>query len=77
MYNLFRILIALYRVSKREDEKADGYALGQITEGYLKTHISKSTKNVYICGPPQMMDAIEKQLINLQIDKKQIIQEAF
>ena len=59
------------------DEKADGYAHGQITEGFLKTHINESTKNAYICGPPPMMDAIEKQLINLKIDKKQIIKEAF
>jgi ferredoxin-NADP reductase len=59
------------------DEKADGYAHGQITEGFLKAHISDSTKNVYICGPPPMMDAIEKQLANLKIDKKQIIKEVF
>ncbi len=59
------------------DEKADGYAHGQITEGFLKAHISNSTKNVYICGPPPMMDAIEKQLANLKIDEKQIIKEVF
>lgn len=59
------------------DEKADGYAHGQITEGFLKAHISDSTKNVYVCGPPPMMDSIEKQLANLKIDKKQIVKEAF
>jgi ferredoxin-NADP reductase len=58
-------------------EKADGYAHGQITESFLKTHMSDSTKNVYICGPPAMMDAIEKQLTHLKIDKKLIIKEAF
>jgi ferredoxin-NADP reductase len=47
------------------------------TEKFLKTHISDSTKNVYVCGPPPMMDAIEKQLVNLKIDKKQIIKETF
>lgn len=59
------------------EEKADGYAYGQITEGLLKAHISDSTKNVYICGPPPMMDAIEKQLTHLKIDEKRIIKEAF
>jgi ferredoxin-NADP reductase len=59
------------------NEKVDGYAHGQITEGFLKAHLSDSTKNVYLCGPPSMMDAIEKQLINLEIDKKQIIKEEF
>jgi ferredoxin-NADP reductase len=58
-------------------EKVDGYANGQITEDFLKTYISESTKNIYICGPPPMMDAIEKQLLHLKIDKKQIIKEAF
>jgi ferredoxin-NADP reductase len=59
------------------NEKVDGYAHGQITEGFLKAHLSDSTKNVYLCGPSSMMDAIEKQLINLEIDKKQIIKEEF
>ncbi|KKP52815.1 MAG: Ferredoxin reductase [candidate division TM6 bacterium GW2011_GWF2_33_332] len=59
------------------DEKVDGYAHGQITESFLKSHISTSTKNIYICGPPSMMEAVEKQLIHLEIDKKQIIKEAF
>src|SRR5665648_319628 len=59
------------------DEKAEGYAHGLITEDFLKAHISDLTKNVYICGPPPMMDAIEKQLANLKIDEKQIIKEEF
>jgi ferredoxin-NADP reductase len=59
------------------DEEVDGYAHGLITEGFLKAHISESTKNVYICGPPPMMDTIEKQLIHLKIDKKNIIKEVF
>jgi ferredoxin-NADP reductase len=59
------------------EEKSNGYAHGQITESLLKTHINNSKKNVYICGPPPMMDAIEKFLSNLQIDKKLIVKEAF
>ncbi len=59
------------------DEKAEGYAHGLITEDFLKAHISDLTKNVYICGPPSMMDAIEKQLADLKIDKKLIIKEEF
>ena len=59
------------------DEKADGYTHGQITEGFLKAYIRNSTKNVYVCGPLPMMDAIEKQLIHLKVDKKRIIKETF
>lgn len=59
------------------DEKADGYAHGQITEGFLKAHLGNTAKNIYICGPQPMMEAIEKQLIHLKIDKKHLIKEAF
>ena len=75
--NEFKKLLGRNFINILSDEKADGYAHGQITEDFLKAHISDLTKNVYICGPPPMMDAIEKQLINLKIDKKQIIKEAF
>ena len=57
------------------DEKAEGYAHGQITEEFLKTYINVTTKNIYICGPPPMMDAIQIQLSNLGIDKKIITVE--
>ncbi len=58
------------------DEKTDEYAHGQITEGFLKKYINGFTKNVYVCGPPPMMDAIEKQLANLNVNEKLIIKEA-
>jgi ferredoxin-NADP reductase len=59
------------------EEKSNGYAHGQITESLLKTHINDSRKNVYLCGPPPMMDAVEKFLSNLHVDKKLIVKEAF
>jgi len=59
------------------NEKVDGYAYGEITEDFLKDYISDSTQNIYLCGPQPMMDAIEIQLANLKIDKKQIIKEEF
>jgi len=65
-HNFFNIL---------SDEVIDGYAHGQITEEFLKAHLSESTENIYICGPPPMMDAVEKFLSNLHVDKKQIIKE--
>src|SRR5680860_373097 len=59
------------------DEVADGYAHGQIDEAFLKTNITGFNQQFYVCGPPPMMDAIEKQLIHLKIDEKQIIKEVF
>lgn len=58
-----------------EEEK--GYAHGYITENFLKAHITDFNKNIYLCGPPPMMDAVEKILFNLHIDEKLIIKEAF
>jgi ferredoxin-NADP reductase len=59
------------------DEKAEGYAEGFITEKFLKSHINNPAQNIYLCGPPPMMEAIEKQLAGLKIDKKQIVKEGF
>ena len=59
------------------EEKENGYAHGQITESFLKDHINSSIKNVYVCGPPPMMEAVEKQLLKLKIDKKHIVKEEF
>jgi ferredoxin-NADP reductase len=75
--NEFKRMLGKNFINILSEEKAAGYAHGQITESFLRTHISDSTKNVYICGPPPMMDAIEKQLSNLKIDEKRIIKEAF
>ena len=73
----FKKLLGKNFINILSDEKTDEYAHGQITQGFLKAHISDSTKNVYICGPPPMMKAIEKQLANLKIDEKLIIKEVF
>src|ERR1035437_3858127 len=75
--NEFKKLLGKNFINILSDEKADGYAHGLITEGFLKSYISDSTKNVYICGPLSMIAAIEKQLSNLGIDEKLIIKEVF
>jgi len=59
------------------DEKTDGYANGQITEDFLKAYVNSTTQHVYVCGPPPMMEAVQKQLSNLHIPKKVIVVEAF
>jgi ferredoxin-NADP reductase len=59
------------------DEKAHGYAHGQISGDFIQAASGGINKIFYICGPPPMMDAIEKQLADLQVDEKSIIKEAF
>jgi ferredoxin-NADP reductase len=73
----FKTLLGKNFINILSDEKVDGYAHGQITESFLKDYIKDTTKNIYLCGPPPMMEAIEKFLTNLHFDKKLIIKEAF
>ena len=58
------------------DEVAEGYAHGFITESFLKEHITDFNKNIYLCGPPPMMEAVEKILSRLNVNEKLIIKEA-
>lgn len=59
------------------NEIVKGYAHGQITEDFLKKQLTDTPRNIYLCGPPPMMEAIEKQLAELNVDKKIIVKEAF
>lgn len=59
------------------DEKHKGYDYGYITEDFLKSKIDANTHKFYVCGPPPMMDAIIKQLHNINITDKDIVKEAY
>lgn len=59
------------------EEKVDGYAHGLISESFLKAYISRTCKNIYLCGPPPMIESVEKSLHYLNIDNKAIIKEVF
>jgi len=73
----FKKILGKNFINILSDEKADDYANGYITEDFLKQSGIDLKKHVYLCGPPPMMDAIEKQLLNLKIDKKLIVKEEF
>ena len=66
----FKNLLGKNFINVLSDEKVEGYANGYITEDFLKTNIGDLNKNFYVCGPPPMMDAIEKILLNLNVDEK-------
>jgi len=59
------------------DEKTGEQAHGYITEEFLKNSGIDLNRHFYVCGPPPMMDAIEKLLLNLHIDQKLIVKEEF
>ncbi|PVW12414.1 ferredoxin reductase domain-containing protein [Marixanthomonas spongiae] len=58
------------------DEKTEDYAYGKISEDFIKKN-ANILNFFYVCGPPPMMDAVEKQLKQLKVDKKKIVTEEF
>ena len=64
------------------DEKTEQYTHGFITEAFIKAQMTEGVNHeitdlFYLCGPPPMIDAIEKQLMHLHINEKSIIKEGF
>lgn len=73
----FKSFLGTNFINILSDEKTDEYAYGHITEVFLKGNIGSVNQKFYICGPPPMMDAVEKQLAALQVNKQSIIKEEF
>ena len=57
------------------DENADMYAHGYITEQFLKSNIPTSPGKFYVCGPPQMMDAIQQILTKIGVSEDSVVVE--
>lgn len=59
------------------DETIPGYEHGFVSAELIQQLSDGFTKFYYLCGPPPMMDAVEKQFASLGISKDQIIKESF
>ena len=57
------------------DEDAEGYGQGHISESFLKQNIDSFDKLFYVCGPPPMMEAIQKYLTNLGVGNNSVVVE--
>jgi Na+-transporting NADH:ubiquinone oxidoreductase subunit NqrF len=57
------------------DEVVKGYEHGYISENFLKQNIDGFDKKFYVCGPPPMMDAIQKFLSNLGVGENSVVVE--
>ena len=73
----FKKLLGNNFINILSNEKVDGYTHGQITEVFLKANIADFNNYFYVCGPPPMMDEIEKQLEHLEVDAEHIVNEEF
>jgi ferredoxin-NADP reductase len=58
-------------------EELFGYKHGFITEEFLLAVVDDPSKMFYLCGPPPMMEAVEKILANIGVQKDSIIKEDF
>jgi len=57
------------------EEKTNEYPNGHISEDFLKANVSDFSKYFYVCGPPEMIDVVEKQLTDLDVKKNMIVKE--
>lgn len=57
------------------EENVPGHAHGVITESFLRDHIAGFDKYFYLCGPPPMIEVVEKILLDLKVDAGRIVQE--
>lgn len=73
----FRKMLKTNFINILSDEKVEGYDSGMLSEDFLKAHIAHERKTFYVCGPPPMMEAVLRQLSNLNIKKTSIVTEAF
>lgn len=53
------------------------YPSGHITEEFIRENGNSLNSFFYVCGPPPMMDEIERQLAQLNVPKEKIVTEAF
>ena len=73
----FKKLLGNNFINILSDENMKGYAHGQINLDFLNANILIINQHFYVCGPPPMMDAIEKELKHLKVDAKNIVKEEF
>lgn len=73
----FREMLGSNFINILSDETIEGVAHGRVTEDFLKTCGLDFDKSFYICGPPPMMEAVEKMLANLNVKKEQFVEEVF
>jgi len=73
--NEFKNMLGKSFINILSGEKAPGYAYGFIDESFLRAQIPVNCKKFYLCGPPQMMEAVIKNLSAIGISGQSITME--
>ncbi len=72
----FKNMLGTNFINILSEEKAEGYENGMISEEFIKANMGGTDQLFYLCGPKPMMEAVEKQLAALDVQKESIIKEA-
>ena len=73
----FRKMLGNNFINVLSDENVEGFEHGYINQALLAKHVKVGGDYIYLCGPPPMMDQIEKILAALSIDPANIVKEGF
>ena len=57
------------------DESIEGYEHGYITESFLKKNLLATNDKFYVCGPPPMMEVVQKILSSLGVGDDSVVVE--
>lgn len=71
----FRDMLGENFVNVLSEEKAEGFKHGYIDEAILKENKIDKAKNVYLCGPPPMMDSMMELFEKMGIEESWIVAE--
>jgi ferredoxin-NADP reductase len=71
----FKRLLGNDFINILSQETISGYAHGYITEDLLRENMLPAGSKFYVCGPPPMMDAVQKILANLGVGSDAVIVE--
>jgi ferredoxin-NADP reductase len=72
----FEHLLGKNFINILSEEKTEGFLHGYITKEILRAHLPGRNKNIYVCGPPPMMDAVGAMLTSLHVDESLVVREA-
>ncbi len=71
----FRDMLGDNFVNVLSEEKAEGFKHGFIDEAILKENGIDKAKNIYLCGPPPMMDSMMELFEKLGIEEEKLVTE--
>lgn len=73
----FKNLLGNNFINILSEEKVNEYTNGFITMDFLQDNFGGINQYFYLCGPPSMIESVEKQLQDLNVGEKHIIKEEF